>query len=205
MKHDDQNKQTEEKIKKALISLLRTKSIDVLTISDIASKAQVSRGTFYGHYVDKFILLAEIEDDLLQEINEALLPHIEKTVIARSQDEHAQMGDTPYSFVTKIFTLAYTNRELILVLIQRERFLNKIKSVVINAFLYQMEQIKGRREFTNKLPSDYVKEMIVTDILDFTMFWLNKKEPEQPEILAQIFMKSRFLTPYELLGIGENK
>lgn len=61
---------TNEQIRQAFLNLLTTKSIGEITVNDIASAANVHRGTFYRHYVDKYELLEQIENDFMNEIDE---------------------------------------------------------------------------------------------------------------------------------------
>ena len=42
-----------ESLKNALIELLFDKNYSEITVTDIAKKAGVSRGTFYQHFLDK--------------------------------------------------------------------------------------------------------------------------------------------------------
>ena len=51
---------TQEALKKALIELMTEKSFDNITIQDLSDRANVSRGTIYLHYLDKFDLLISI-------------------------------------------------------------------------------------------------------------------------------------------------
>ncbi len=46
-------------MKRALIELLETRSLEDLSISDIAEKAMIYRTTFYSHCPDKYFLLEE--------------------------------------------------------------------------------------------------------------------------------------------------
>jgi AcrR family transcriptional regulator len=51
---------TQEALKKALTELMAEKSFDHITIQDLSDKANVSRGTIYLHYVDKYDLLDKL-------------------------------------------------------------------------------------------------------------------------------------------------
>ncbi len=43
---------TEESLRKALLTLLKTKTLETITISELCRLAQINRGTFYLHYRD---------------------------------------------------------------------------------------------------------------------------------------------------------
>ncbi len=59
-------------IKQAFISLLGSKGLQAMNVSDITRQAQVGRGTFYTHFQDKKALLLEVENDLLQQLHSDL-------------------------------------------------------------------------------------------------------------------------------------
>src|SRR3954453_15976745 len=61
---------TQEALKKALIELMSEKNFDDITIQDISDKANVSRGTIYLHYVDKFDLLDKLIEEHINEMGE---------------------------------------------------------------------------------------------------------------------------------------
>lgn len=67
------NTQTRSRIKKALTELIVMKGFDALTVSDITRRAEINRGTFYLHYIDKFDLLQTLEDEMIAELKGVLI------------------------------------------------------------------------------------------------------------------------------------
>ncbi|WP_326027566.1 TetR/AcrR family transcriptional regulator [Staphylococcus pseudoxylosus] len=65
MVEDRRVRKTKNAIKQAFIKLLAEKELERITIQDITTLADVNRGTFYLHYEDKYILLSDIEDEIL--------------------------------------------------------------------------------------------------------------------------------------------
>jgi AcrR family transcriptional regulator len=61
---------SQEAIKKAVIELMSEKSFDDITIQDISDRANVSRGTIYLHYMDKFDLLDKLVETHINELRE---------------------------------------------------------------------------------------------------------------------------------------
>ena len=57
---------TNLKIRSAFSDLLNEKGINNLTVSDITRKANINRGTFYLHYIDKYDLLEQLENEVLE-------------------------------------------------------------------------------------------------------------------------------------------
>ena len=59
---------TKSDLKEALTRLLEKKDFEAISVSDIAREAGVNRGTFYLHYVDKFDMMDQLIDEILQNI-----------------------------------------------------------------------------------------------------------------------------------------
>ncbi|GLV12981.1 TetR family transcriptional regulator [Alicyclobacillus hesperidum] len=55
-------------MKQALLELMEEKHFDQITVQDIADKADISRKTFYLHYVDKYDLLDRVIEESLEEL-----------------------------------------------------------------------------------------------------------------------------------------
>ncbi|MFO5603258.1 TetR/AcrR family transcriptional regulator, partial [Klebsiella pneumoniae] len=49
--------------------LLKERSLENITVQDIADKADINRGTFYLHYEDKYLLLTDMEDECIEQIS----------------------------------------------------------------------------------------------------------------------------------------
>lgn len=64
----EKNRKTKQLIQAAFMQILETKSFDSITIGDITKQAQINRGTFYLHYLDKFDLLEQIEQQLFMDL-----------------------------------------------------------------------------------------------------------------------------------------
>lgn len=65
---------TEEKIKKALFSLLRIRRYNDITIKEICYEAGINRSSFYAHYQDINDLMIKTEQDLSKNIIQIFNP-----------------------------------------------------------------------------------------------------------------------------------
>lgn len=59
-------------IQRALVELLQEKPLDKITVTDIVTRADINRGTFYAHYEDIPGVLDSIMENICQTIREAL-------------------------------------------------------------------------------------------------------------------------------------
>jgi len=60
----EKNRKTKELIQMSFIQILEKKSFESITVGEIAKHAQINRGTFYLHFIDKFDLLDKVEQQL---------------------------------------------------------------------------------------------------------------------------------------------
>ncbi len=63
---------TKKAIHTALIRLLSRKSLNTITITELAREADINRKTFYTYYSDVFAVLDEIENELVDHFSEML-------------------------------------------------------------------------------------------------------------------------------------
>ncbi|WP_053375935.1 TetR/AcrR family transcriptional regulator [Paenibacillus sp. FJAT-27812] len=61
---------TQEALKKAIIELMSEKNFDDITIRDLSDRANVSRGTIYLHYLDKYDLLDKLIETHINELRD---------------------------------------------------------------------------------------------------------------------------------------
>ena len=59
-------------IKQAFAQLLNEKDIAKITVTDIVERANISRGTFYAHYLDVYDLYAAIQSNIVEAIDETI-------------------------------------------------------------------------------------------------------------------------------------
>lgn len=59
-------------IKKAFAELLHEKDIAKITVTDIVNRANISRGTFYAHYMDVYDLYAAIQTNIIESVSEEI-------------------------------------------------------------------------------------------------------------------------------------
>lgn len=66
-REDRRTRYTKQVIREAFFELLREKGFDKISVADICRIAEINRGTFYLHYVDKYDLLDAVIDEALDE------------------------------------------------------------------------------------------------------------------------------------------
>lgn len=74
---DHRTRVTKMLIRKAFTDLLKQKPIQSISIKELCESAGINRGTFYSHYSDIYDLLKQIEDDMMNDLFDALKPLLE--------------------------------------------------------------------------------------------------------------------------------
>lgn len=97
MKSNPQFLRTDKAIKQALISLLKNKPFEKITVQDILDETPVTRSTFYKHYHDKYEIAEHLQDDYF-----SLQANLR--IAARK---------SPYTFDPYLFNQIQQNRELL--------------------------------------------------------------------------------------------
>ena len=67
---DKRIRKSKKALREALVELLREQPFDRITVTELCSRADVSRITFYAHYEDKYALADEISCEMLQTARE---------------------------------------------------------------------------------------------------------------------------------------
>ncbi|WP_059054141.1 TetR/AcrR family transcriptional regulator [Paenibacillus senegalimassiliensis] len=62
---------TQQALKTAIVELMSEKSFDDITLQDLSDRANVSRGTIYLHYLDKYDLLDKLIESHIHEMRES--------------------------------------------------------------------------------------------------------------------------------------
>lgn len=101
-KNDQRARLSRMLIRKALTSLLARKPIQSISVKELCAEAGINRGTFYAHYQDLYDLMRQMETEMLEDFQQALLPLLEEG------DEKS----SPLRITTGIFECIRNNADL---------------------------------------------------------------------------------------------
>ena len=80
-------------IKEALLSLMLEKPFDKITITDIVTRADINRGTFYAHYDNTSDVLKSISTSVMEEISSAFRSRNNSDVLWNPRECLKQISD----------------------------------------------------------------------------------------------------------------
>jgi AcrR family transcriptional regulator len=194
---------TKKMIRNALTELIEEKGFSNISITDLTTRADINRGTFYLHYIDKYDLLEQIEKELLQELqqnikNTTLIDHI--TINAADSIESV---NKPIPYMKKVFEYVKENSVLIKAILGPNgdpRFQNKIKELIHNN-VFEKNLIKAFNKENMLVPEKYFISYLLSAHIGVVQEWLESDMEKSPEDMAIILAKMSFLGPFKVTGL----
>lgn len=187
---------TKKLLRTALTELMNEKNFDEIKVSDITEKADINRGTFYLHYHDKYDLLEQNENEVIEEIKQIKnTTHFNKAEISATK-----LLDQPIPFMTKLFEYVQENADFMKVILGPKggaSFQNKLKEVMRNKISTNVA--KHLKEHHLLVPVEYISSYAVSAQLGVMQQWLESGMKETPEQVALIISRLVFNDPYILI------
>ena len=166
--NNKRRKETRDKISKVFITLLQTKEINEITITDICKLANINRSTFYVNYLDIYDLADQIGQELKEEV--LLLYQEERDTNHNSND------------FLKLFKHIKDNQ-----IFYKTYFkLNMDKNFIIKEYDYHLS-----KELYNDKYIDYHMEFFRAGLNAIIKKWLDNGCHESPEEIESI-LKSEY-------------
>jgi AcrR family transcriptional regulator len=161
---------TQQALKKAVIEMMSEKNFDDITIQDISDRANVSRGTIYLHYVDKFDLLDKLIAEHIDEMREICESASELDYKDANLPWFDYLGSNHLFFSTMLASKGAPSF--------RSRFLE----FLIEEFRDEVDTTKGKNQGLN---GDVLLQFIVTSYVGVVEWWLTNGMPYPPEVMAE--------------------
>lgn len=176
---DRRIQKTRQSIMDTFIDLLSEKGFEKITISDIAERTNINRGTVYLHYVDKFDLL----DKCVETYVERLLNHC-----GNSDGTNLRIG--AFQSVFEYLKVNSTIYKLLLnnegVGFFRARLYDTIKQTVTEVICVQSE--------SNAFSNDVTIHFLTSGFIGVLEWWINNSMPCNIQEITEHLMT--LLTPY---------
>lgn len=181
-KEDRRIQKTKKSIKKAFIELLNGKNFWEITVNDIADRADISRGTFYLHYQDKFDLFEKYVDELLNE----LISQIEQSNQDKDkmEEEMNNKDSNPYKLFFEHFREYSSFYKPILSFKGGPYFYTRFLEVIKDYYLKEYHKLSNQVEKQN-----FDKEVLINFAahahLGVINNWLQKDMAKTPEYMGE--------------------
>lgn len=200
--NDRRSMRTKKLIRNALSELIEERGYNNISITDIAEKADINRGTFYLHYTDKYDLLEKVENEVIQELRDSI--DATGNIAAASMDFicNKDSVDKPMPFMIGIFEYIKENSAFMRAMLGPKgdpKFHLKIKEL-IETSLFERKLVKTFRRENMLIPQEYFISYVLSAHLGVIQQWLESGMEKSPEDMALILSKMFLLGPFKVAG-----
>lgn len=199
-KHGSKKEKTQKAIRRALLKLLEEKNIEAISILDITNQADINRGTFYLHYVDKYDMLEQFEHDLFSKIEEILYKNI---IISRTNQDFLK---SRYPTLVQLFDCLKEERDIFLIVLKTNGLLTmQSKLIQIIQSIIQNERISNISITNNKRQLNLFIPILVSILLSVAQYWINNEEEKEitSEQIARAIFNILLNGPAKATGLLE--
>ena len=186
--------QTRARIKAALVELMGEKGFDALTVSDVTRRAKINRGTFYLHFVDKYDMLDQLEDELISRLEEVLLANAPATSNACDL--------FPYETLLAAVRIVADDFDFVRAVAGKggdTDFSSKLKRIIEGLLEQGLTRAGNTLRDDELFPLAYSRELAVSHVLSIVNLWLERGGTESPEQLAHMIVAAKDVCPAALL------
>lgn len=181
-KVDRRQARTKQFMREALLSILEEKSIEGITVTDIANRADINRGTFYLHYRDVADMLDQMKDESFEQILNTIqqLDPMELIVYADRNE--------PYPKITLIFEAIERQADFFKVMFGPHgdvSYINRYKDLMETRIFKNLSYAQPQ-EANRLVPLEYLISYMASANLGVVLHWLQSGMKQTPLELSAI-------------------
>ena len=170
-------------LKKAFLNLLKNNAIDHISVLQICKEANITRGTFYKYYEDKYELLYEIILDIRKLISSKYHEMIDSKRAEEDPDGClAELAELMINLCVEnkaILTNLYADQDNAMVEYILKTAIDKFVKHVIE--LYSLKA-------NLKYPSDLISAIFVGGTANLVMEWLKNEQEYSKQMIIDLIM-----------------
>ena len=175
---DRRVQRTQQLLEAALLSLIKEKEFDLITVQEIIDRANVGRATFYAHYENKEDLIESGFDGLLTALRE-------RQREARSHEGNA--NERLFAFSRHLLAHANEHRDIFPAMVSKrggafiQHLLRNLLVKVVR------DDVKAMVPHGAQVPEEAVVQFIAGGLFGLIMWWLGSKRRLSVEELDGLF------------------
>ena len=204
---------TKEHIIKTFFEMMAEVGFEQIRVSTLAKRAEINRGTFYHHFMDKEEIIEEIEKDIYENFKKMLDEHIfqnfkdvngiqKKCLLGQLQAKIK--GPSAQQEIPNIFqqsclqmVLFFHERKEVMAILMgengRPQFIERLERLYC-------ETVRGTLTSSENHEKYYLQEFVLTGVISVIKSWLRKGAVETPEKMSQILTTNFTTTPSQIFG-----
>lgn len=196
---------TKKLIRNALSDLIEEKGYNNISITDLAARADINRGTFYLHYTDKYDLIEQVENEVIQELIEQVEGVSYEDIAGIDFSNNIDPESKPMPFMIKIFEYLRENSKFMKAMLGPKgdpKFHIKLKNL-LETNIFGKNLANALKNQTLMVPEEYFVSYILSAHLGVIQQWLYDGMKKSPEEMSMILAKMFFLGPFKVTGLKQ--
>ena len=194
---------TKKALRDALTILMKEKTFDEITVSDLTTRADINRGTFYLHYRDKYDLLEQSEEEIIEGIRKT---RSKKRMLKMEDIPGFDYMNEPMPFITELFEYLRENADFMTVILGAKgnpAFHVKLKNVMRDVMAEGI--LMHLKEEDLIVPIGYLSAYAISAQLGVIQHWLDTGMRETPEEVSIIIARLVFGDPATIYKESKKK
>jgi len=193
---------TKQHIIQTFFEMMAEVGFEQIRVSNLAKKAGINRGTFYHHFVDKYEILEEIEDEIFNQFKLLMDKHV---CLNHERVRNGTVGNEIQHLFQNTFLqvmqFLYERKEIATILVGkngRPQFIEKLEGLYCETV---------RRNIGAKPPSEdyqthYLQEFVFSGVISVIKCWLRNGAKETPDEVAKLLAVNLTTVPIKIFGNG---
>ncbi|WP_256759575.1 TetR/AcrR family transcriptional regulator [Cohnella sp. WQ 127256] len=198
-KVDRRQVRTKQLMYTALMTLIEEKGAEGVTVTDIANRANINRGTFYLHYRDVPDMLEQHKEEVFEKITE----QISKLEITDSMQYASK--DESYPVIVGIFEEIAKHAEFLRVLFGPNgdlAYAIRLKKLIANQIFEKMNRWQPLDE-KMLIPRDYLTAYISSANFGIFIHWIESGMKQTPHEMGRIMAQLLYYGPVVSAGLRD--
>lgn len=170
-KKDRRVLRTERQLEEALITLLKTKTIQQISVKELAEAADITRATFYTHYRDAYDMLLHLQNALIQQIIEMI---------------NDTTGKDPKDFFLRLFSY-FANEvrhpEILFIATGDGSAFERVGFTIRDNYMLHWTDKDERH---SAVDYEYYRTYMIFGCISVLHLWLENGMKESPEAMAEL-------------------
>lgn len=179
MVQDRRIRKSQNAIKSAFLELLQQQTFNDITVQQITDLADINRGTFYTHYLDKYDLLEKLEDEHVD---------IVRAFINESKTSSGGQFSTEDLRQIMEFLISHIEENIgfyrLMFKVGKESMLHETLYSLLNSYLNSFTSEEGK---ISGIPFSYFMSYVSGAGLSFLRHWVEDDQRVPKEDLIQYF------------------
>ena len=169
---DRRVKRTKKLLRDSLFSLLQTKSINEITITELTEVADINRATFYFYYTDIFDMLDQIQNEAYEMFETVL----------QGTEEHINSPEAFAKYIENILLFCKENPSIARFVITREYNNNKVLKKIKRLLAKNVPVAK--EAYAQDDPRRFILNFALNSLTGTVVDWMDDGMIIPPDVMA---------------------